>query len=263
MSDPNLSDLLDGLTEADEPSDAVMGGGRQIVVPSNYVVPDGEFDMIEFIRLLTDGGVLGIMGDSGAGKTKTCLMIAHKVAAYGGKVKYLDTENNLSERNVRGQFTYKYVETLREMTKDAQEVVKQNWDLYIVDSASIFVTARRAVTDMRENGDMQSALHNMFWELNHWSKRTGAAVIVVLQPASTMVSADRKPMLDKGEFFTKNLLDIKYVKDADNNVKRRDLVFFKARDFANNHVISKITIEDAGARLDEEALKKLVARLKQ
>lgn len=264
MPEPDLMAILADQMSSSEltPTEESTGTGRQIVIPSSYHVPEGKFDYIELIRLITDGGVLGLMGNSGSGKTHTCLMLARVVSACGGRVKYIDTEHNLNEKRVKGAFSYEYIETFYKMVEASKVTMRQNWDLLIVDSSTIFITAMRSITDLKESGDMHSKLHTMYWDLNHWSMRTGCAVVITMQPASTMMNPERRPVADKLEFFTKNLLDIKYVTDAENNVKRRDIVFAKGRDFGNNHIISKITIDDDGARLDEPSLQKIVERLR-
>lgn len=113
--------------------------------------------------------VLEIFGDTGTGKTAFVKKVAYDAVEAGKNVFYLDTERNLTKKDIEllKKCTYKYTPVIEEIDRIVQNLPAG--DIVILDSVGFPILTTFARMNMKQKGDTLLKLIAIFGSLKEWA----------------------------------------------------------------------------------------------
>lgn len=217
--------------------------------------PAGHFSYYDWLVTLTNYDLLQIFAGTGAGKTKVALLFANRIAVEGRKVLYLDSERNLDQATIdAAPFNYEYIASMDDLFKRVQRFRREEWDVIIIDSPTIFITEMWFGRRQDEHGKLLQELQAIYGALKRHCHNKRACSIITGQPTSTMVENVRDVMGDKAAFFVKECIYIEYDQNPEGGAIKRQMIFQKSRNHAPLTPICELVIDENGAHLDEGKL---------
>lgn len=227
--------------------------------PPGFLMWDWLVKVIEYNTAM-------IFGDTGSGKTKTCMQIAFECAKEGRKVKYIDHEANLSQQDIKTLtdvgVVYKLIPDYTALYNLKKDDLR-GFDLMIIDSATLAITGRWAKLDMHSKGQILQMLQGMVYSLSQECiTNRKSIVIMTAQPISVM--GDRKnlsPVGDKTMYMTKEIYYIAAPRDEHGRVVSRNIVAYRSRSFDDGTIITKIKTQKFGVLMDKTIMANLLKEL--
>lgn len=207
--------------------------------------------LLELIDTYVGNDVLEIFGDTGAGKSKFVLEVAKEALAAGKKVFYLDTERNLTKKDVEGLkgCQYRYTPVMNEIDNIAQSLPKV--DVVIIDSIGFPVLTTFARMSVKQKGDALLKLIAIFGDLKTWAYKNNGVVIVTNQPESDF-NKDKghviRPFGDKSQFAAKEIWKTEFVSRKPDCTKTR-INAFRSRSAGHGTRIADMQIDDTGVKV--------------
>jgi hypothetical protein len=169
--------------------------------------PAIEVTDLKWLYDLEPTGIMQVFGETGTLKTQFMKWIYAKAVAQGHKVKFIDTEQNLSKGEIKEMDGYEYMPTIFHLLKFSEALPKV--DVIIVDSIGYPVLVRFAELSMKQRGDAMLNMIAVCGRLKNWSYDTGGLVILTNQPVSAFGGTpeeERHPFGDKSQFAIKTAL---------------------------------------------------------
>jgi len=204
--------------------------------------------------------LLEVFGETGTLKSKGMIAIALNAAQTGKHVYYLDTERNLSPRDVARLYEagikYEYTPILTQIDdKICKDIPGMDVDLVIVDSIGMPVLRRFASMNARERGDALLDIIKWLGVLKEWTFNHNAIAIVINQPQSEFGKTNpkekgdyRMPFGDKGNYIPGALLLSKKTKDSSQGSAGVFQVY-RLRDHAWGEPIFQVEVNNTGASI--------------
>lgn len=213
------------------------------IKPSNTKTP-----LLDMVYDYTGNDVLEIFGETGSGKSKLSMEIAKQGLAAGKKVFYLDTERNITKKDMEelNGCTYKYTPVLDEIDKTCQNLPA--CDIVIVDSIGFPILTTFARMSMKQKGDALLKLIAIFGDLKTWAYKNNGIVIVTNQPESDFNKAPGhvlRPFGDKSQFAAKEILKTEIV-DRRPDCTKIKLSAFRSRSVGHGTKIADVRISSEG-----------------
>lgn len=243
--------MADELTK--EELDLIMGGTRDDTrmpphpvehtgTPRPLTVADAQRHPIHLFRRLSGAGIVLFFGATGSGKTKTVLTLTRDALAEAMSVTYYDLEGNIHpkvvERLVKEGCGYIRATHLADVYRRVADV-KTN--VIVVDSATLQITGRWFGESQNERGKTLQEVQYLYQKISDWCAKTGGLAFIVAQPVSEFGGRQLFPMGDKGSFYTKSEMFLRYERGEDGiTVTRRELVVFKDRILPNGMKICDV-----------------------
>ena len=206
-------------------------------------------ELVKKVTELTEYDILEIFGKSGTGKTTFVLEVAKNAVAQGMKVAYIDTERNLSKKEVEDliknqNFKYGYAPSLAEMEKMIELAEKEKYDILILDSLGLPVLGEFARMNARQRGDALLRIEAILYSLKIYANNQKVSVIVTNQPESEYLKPEKhdlRPFGDKGMFYCKSILK-SFVLSSTPYLTQCLFKSWRCRRFGKGRDILKITI---------------------
>lgn len=217
---------------------------------------------LEGIRNIVGNDLLQLFGDTGSGKSKICYLLAKEALAAGQKVMFLDTERNLTKREVDdlGK-AYVYTPIFTEIKERVAKLPPGN--LVILDSIGLPILIHYSRMGLRDRLqaflDMAAALG----DLKDWSYRHNGLAIVTNQPVSEFMAEEerkrltrvwgngdaREPFGGKSKFVAKEIWRTQRISG---NLESTRIVVsaFRSRELASGVIIAEGVINNEGLKLD-------------
>jgi len=256
---PSEEDLLNAL-ETPAPTPPTPAPAP---TPPPITKKPGEFSTWNWLEAVIDYNTAMIFGDTGSGKTKTCMQIAYECAQEGKKVKYIDHEANLSQTDIKTMraagITYELIPDYQELYRLKKEDLN-NIDLMIIDSATLAITGKWSNFDMHQKGQILQMLQGMMYRLSQECIRSRKHIVIVTaQPISVMGERHSiLPMGDKVSFLCKEIWLASAPRDEEGKVISRTLTAFRSRSFEDGTIITKVKTKKFGATLNKQIMSKLL-----
>jgi hypothetical protein len=239
-------------------------------VPTPPAAPkkkDGQFSMWEFLSKVIGYGNCEIFGDTGSGKTKTCIQIALDCSSEGKKVLYVDTEGNLNSGNIdiikQAKIDYRCIADGKDLYRLKKDTIIP-YDLIIIDSATLTITGTWAEQKSNEHGDTLQRFQGMMYKFMVECLISKKHIVIITgQPTSTMMQSVPTigPMGDKVNFMIKEIYYVRAPRDPNGFVTSRTMVAWRCRSFQDGTIITKITTKQFGADLDKDIMADLLKNL--
>jgi RecA/RadA recombinase len=202
--------------------------------------------------------LLEVFGETGTMKSKGMVALASECAKAGKKVFYLDTENNLSPKDVSAlralSVVYKYTPVLTQIDDIIQkQMPAMKCDLIIIDSVGMPVLRKFSAMSAKERGTALLDIIKWLGTLKEWTFNNNSLAFVTNQPQSEFGKSNpsekgdyRMPFGDKSNFIPGALLLSKKTLDSSNGSKAVFQVF-RCRDHAVGEKIFQIEAGKAGS----------------
>lgn len=218
--------------------------------------------LYESIKQIVGSDLLMLFGDTGSGKSKIVYAVAREMKGAGRKVVFLDTERNLSSKEVAALGdAYSYTPVFEEIKGRIAKMPPA--DLVILDSIGLPILIHYSRMNLRDRLhaflDMAAALG----DLKDWTYRHNALAIVTNQPVSEFMSDDerkritrvwgngdaREPFGGKSKFVAKEIWRTQRISGT-LNATRIIMSAFRSRELASGVIIAEGVINNEGLRLD-------------
>ncbi len=235
--------------KANEPETAKYAA---ITPPETSVKSDSNSaPLLEMIDSYVGNDVLEIFGETGTGKSQFVLEVAREALAAGKKVYYLDTERNLTKKDVaclKG-CQYKYTPDMDEIDRLAQCLPKV--DVVIIDSIGFPVLTTFARMPLKQKGDALLKLIAIFGDLKKWAYKNDGVVLVTNQPESDF-NKDKghviRPFADKSQFAAKEIWKTEFVSRRPDSTKTK-INAFRSRSVGHGTRIADMEINNSGVHI--------------
>ena len=217
---------------------------------------------LESIRRIVGSDLLMLFGDTGSGKSKICYVLAKEAKDVGRKVIFLDTERNLSSKEVTALGdTYIYSPLFAEIKERITKLPKA--DLVVLDSIGLPILIHYSRMGLRDRLqaflDMAAALG----DLKDWSYRHNSLAIVTNQPVSEFMAEEerkrltrvwgngdaREPFGGKAKHVAKEIWRTQRISGTV-NATRIIMSAFRSRELASGVIIAEGVINNEGLSLD-------------
>ncbi len=208
--------------------------------------------LLDMIDSYVGNDVLEIFGETGSGKSKFALTVAREALSIGKKVFYLDTERNLTEKDVAGLkgCEYKYTPVMSEIDHIVQNLPKA--DVVIIDSIGFPVLTTFARMSVKQKGDSLLKLIAIFGDLKTWAYKNNGVVIVTNQPESEFNKAPGhvlRPFGDKSQFAAKEIWVTKIV-SREPDCTKTVISAFRSRSVGHGTRIADMKISSKGVEVN-------------
>lgn len=239
----------EGKGEKEKPGGEVSSGSM-VEEEKPKETPPSAISIFEKIQGIVENDVLELFGPTGSGKSKIVWHIALDAIEKGKTVYYLDTERNISKKDVEalGDF-YHYTPLFSEIEEIAKNLPRA--DVYIIDSIGFPVLTAFSRMNLRERGDALLGMISILGSLKEKCYKEGAIAIVTNQPISELgvesdeKVEDRRPFGDKAAFSAKEIWrTTAKVKGKEKTVIQVDS--WRSRNMGFGTVIMEVEISDKG-----------------
>ena len=206
-------------------------------------------ELVKKVIELTEYDILEIFGKSGTGKTTFVLEVAKDAVKEGMRVAYIDTERNLSKKEVEEliknqNFEYGYAPSLAEMEKMIELAEKEKYDILILDSLGLPVLGEFARMNARQRGDALLRIEAILYGLKIYANQNKVSVIVTNQPESEYLKPEKyelRPFGDKGMFYCKEIYK-SYLLNSTPYLTQCVFKSWRSRRFGRGRDVLKLTI---------------------
>jgi Cdc6-like AAA superfamily ATPase len=207
--------------------------------------------ILDLIDSYVGNDVLEIFGDTGSGKTAFVKQVANEAANAGKTVFYLDTERNLTKKDIEllKGCTYKYTPVIEEIDSIVQKLPQA--DVVILDSVGFPVLTTFARMSMKQKGDALLKLIAIFGSLKEWAYRNNGVVLVTNQPESEFNKGPNhilRPFGDKSQFAAKEIWET-IKQDSKPGLTTSSIKAFRSRSVGRGTPISQMKITNAGVEV--------------
>jgi RecA/RadA recombinase len=207
--------------------------------------------LLSAFRDIVGADVVMVFGETGSSKSKICLQLAREAIAGGGTAQVVDTERNLSVREVDtlGKGVYRYTPVFAEIRKIIQDLPKA--DVAILDSIGLPVLIQYSRLNMRDRLYAFLEMASILGDLKDWSYKHNALAVVTNQPVSEFEPDEKRrgeprdPFGGKAKFVAKEIWQTALV-SRDQRTTRTVLTAYRSRELAFGTVIAELTVTDAG-----------------
>lgn len=208
--------------------------------------------LLDMIDHYVGNDVLEIFGETGTGKSQFVLEVAREALVAGKSVYYLDTERNLTKKDVaclKG-CQYKYTPDMNEIDSIAQKL--PNVDVVIIDSIGFPVLTTFARMPLKQKGDALLKLIAIFGDLKKWAYKNDGVVLVTNQPESDF-NKDKghvlRPFGDKSQFAAKEIWKTEFVSRKPDSTKIK-INAFRSRSVGHRTRIVNMEINNRGVHIN-------------
>ena len=210
------------------------------------LTPTGN-TLLDLLQQYVGDDVMQVFGDTGTGKSKFALEVAREAIAAGKSVYYLDTERNLTTKDIDSLkgCDYKYTPVLDEIDKIVQKLPAV--DVVILDSIGFPVLTSYARLSMKQKGDALLKLIAIFGDLKIWAYRNNGVAVVTNQPESEFNKEKGhifRPFGDKSQFACKEIWKTEFEHRSPNET-RVSIKSFRSRSMGQRSKIASLKITDA------------------
>lgn len=208
--------------------------------------------LLDLIKSYVGNDVLEVFGDSGTGKSKFALELARQVIASGKTVFYLDTERNLTEKDIamlKG-CQYKYTPVIAEIGQITRRLPQV--DVVVIDSIGFPVLTAYARMSMKQKGDALLNLIAIFGDLKEWAYRNNGVAVVINQPESEFNKEQGhllRPFGDKSQFAAKEIWKTEIVQRG--KVTKTTINAFRSRSLGHGTKIADMEVSDKGVMIKQ------------
>jgi hypothetical protein len=215
---------------------------------SSEIQQTGYCNLLEMIYDYADNDVLEIFWDTRTGKTAFVKKVAHDAAEAGKKVFYLDTERNLTKKDIEllKNCTYKYAPVIEEIDRIVQNIPAG--DIVILDSVGFPILKTFARMNMKQKGDTLLKLIAIFGSLEEWAYKNNSIVLVTNQPENEFNKAPGhilRPFGDKSQFAAKEIWET--IKESSNpKLTKISIRAFRSRSMGYGTSIAQMRISNSG-----------------
>lgn len=207
----------------------------------------------QLIKEYTGNDVFQLVGNTGAGKSKIALHVAKEARDQGKKVFYIDTEDNLTEKDVAELKGIKYV--YMPSIEDVFKLIVLNpfpkYDLVVLDSIGLPVLSLYARMKLNEQGKAMLKMQAIMGFLKEWCHKNQALAFLTNQFESDFNKDSNhrlRPFGDKCQFFSKETWEIQLLK-SEPALTSSVVKVFKSRSTGAGAHIMNIWITSAGVEV--------------
>jgi RecA/RadA recombinase len=218
--------------------------------------------LYQSISKIVGSDLLMLFGDTGSGKSKITYAVARETKEAGGKVIFLDTERNLSAREVAALGdAYAYTPVFEEIKGRIGKLPAA--ELVVLDSIGLPILIHYSRMNLRDRLhaflDMAAALG----DLKDWTYRHNGLAIVTNQPVSEFMAEEerkrltrvwgngdaREPFGGKAKHVAKEIWRTQRISG---NLESTRIVVsaFRSRELASGVIIAEGVINNEGLKLD-------------
>jgi energy-coupling factor transporter ATP-binding protein EcfA2 len=214
------------------------------------------------IRQIVGSDLLMLFGDTGSGKSKIVYAVAREMKETGAKVIFLDTERNLSTKEVAALGdAYAYTPVFDEIKERVAKLAPA--DLVVLDSIGLPILIHYSRMNLRDRLYAFLEMATMLGDLKDWTYRHNGLAIVTNQPVSEFMAEEerkrvtrvwgngdaREPFGGKSKFVAKEIWRTQRI-SGDVKSTRIILSAFRSRELASGVIIAEGIINNDGLRLD-------------
>lgn len=206
--------------------------------------------LLDTFKQIVGNDVAMLFGDTGSGKTRICHSLALETIGNAGRVIYLDTERNLSGKQLEGLGpAYFYTPVFEEIKQRIRSLPPA--DLAVIDSVGMPILIQYSRMNMRDRLYAFLEMASMLGELKDWTYRNKALAVVTNQPVSEFepdpkkADEPRDPFGGKSKFVAKEIWQTSMV-SRDRKATRLLLTAFRSRELAFGTVIAELAVTDEG-----------------
>lgn len=207
--------------------------------------------ILDLIDSYVGNDVLEIFGDTGSGKTAFVKQVASEAAKAGKKVFYLDTERNLTKKDIEllKKCKYQYTPVIEEIDRIVQKLPEA--DVVILDSVGFPVLTTFARMNTKQKGDALLKLIAIFGSLKEWAYHNNGVVLVTNQPESEF-GKDKgtvlNPFGDKSQFAAKEIWKV-IKNDSKPGLTSSSIQAFRSRSVGRGTPIAQMKITNVGVEV--------------
>jgi len=207
--------------------------------------------LLDLISEYTGNDVIEVFGETGSGKSKFSLAVAQEAVKAGKSVFYLDTERNLTTKDIDSLkgCQYKYTPVLEEIDNLTRSLPKA--DVVIIDSIGFPVLTSFARMSVKQKGDSLLKLIAIFGDLKEWAYRNEGIAIVTNQPESEFNKGPGhtlRPFGDKSQFAAKEIWKTE-IAGRTPDATKITISAFRSRSVGHKTNIAKMKITSQGVEV--------------
>lgn len=211
--------------------------------------------ILDQLNQIIDNDIAMIYGETGAGKSKTVKQIALESAQAGKKVKFIDTERNLSKADIAEiskSGKYIYNPTWDGLEKEIANIGK--FDLLVVDSIGMPALKHYAGMKLNQKGQAMLDMIGVLGKIKDWCYNNNSIALVTNQNQSAMAAAGKqdyilRPFGDKAQYVVKEIWRMSLVESKPDRTLST-LSAYRSRDLGRFTVIANVIITDKGTKID-------------
>lgn len=218
--------------------------------------------LYQSISKIVGSDLLMLFGDTGSGKSKIAYAVARETKEAGGKVIFLDTERNLSAREVAALGdAYAYTPVFEEIKGRIAKLAPA--DLAVLDSVGLPILIHYSRMNLRDRLHAFLDMATMLGDLKDWTYRHNGLAIVTNQPVSEFMAEEerkrvsriwgngdaREPFGGKAKHVAKEIWRTQRI--SGNQESTRIVVSaFRSRELASGVIVAEGVINNEGLKLD-------------
>lgn len=217
---------------------------------------------LERIRSIVGNDLLMVFGDTGSGKSKICYALAKEAVDAGQKVIFLDTERNLSSKEVAALGdAYFYTPVFKEIKGRITKLAPA--DLMVLDSIGLPILIHYSRMNLRDRLHAFLDMATMLGDLKDWTYKHNGLAIVTNQPVSEFMSEQerkrvtrvwgngdaREPFGGKSRHVAKEIWRTQRI-SGNLDSTRIIMSAFRSRELASGVIVAEGVINNEGLKLD-------------
>lgn len=235
---------------------------KEIKEEKKEISKEGKKPMpsLEKIREIVGNDVLMIFGATGSGKSKIAVELAKEALNNGKKVFFLDSERNLSNRDIKELGNnYRYTPVFNEIKMIIENKLPKA-DLYILDSIGFPVLVAFSRLSLKQRGDALLTMISILGTLKERCYRENSIAIVTNQPISELSLMGRgeltkeekdeelKPFGGKTVYSCKEIWRTDVKKGKDRTIVT--LNSWRSREMGYGTTIAEVEISSKGVKFE-------------
>lgn len=228
---------------------------KKVNSPSPKNIPSNNASIFDSILEYAGYDIFQLLGYTGAGKSKVALKVAKEARDRGLKVLYIDSEDNLTKKDIEELkgITYHYIPAFDDIYNFVINTRNPlpHYDLVVLDSIGLPVLSKYARMNLNEKGSALLKMQAIGGYFKEWSHKHKALVLVTNQFESDF-NKDAKHRLrgfgDKFQYYPKETWEIE-LKTYSPSLTESTITVFKSRSVGADTHIMDIKITTAGVEV--------------